>query len=76
MILNEQDILSRMLAVDPDQRIVITPLIQPEEQFGPTSVDVRLGTDFYVLQRSTLTHLDLIQAAMQQERACKAFSDW
>lgn len=62
MILNETQILERLLDPDPERRIVITPLIYPEEQFGPTSVDVRLGTDFTVLQRSNLTHLDLVKS--------------
>ena len=59
MILNEEQILERMLDPNPEQRIIITPLIRPEEQFGPTSVDLRLGTDFQVLRRTNLTHLDL-----------------
>jgi len=61
MILNEEQILERMLDPVLDQRIVITPIIKPEEQFGPTSVDLRLGTDFQVLHRTNLTHLDLIK---------------
>lgn len=60
-ILNEIEILRRMVDPDPERRIVITPLIKPEEQFGPTSVDLRLGTDFQVMQRTNITHLDLIQ---------------
>ncbi|MBY0404395.1 MAG: dCTP deaminase [Cyanobacteria bacterium] len=61
MILNEEQILARLVDPDPERRIIITPIIKPEEQFGPTSLDLRLGTDFQVLQRSNLTHLDLIK---------------
>lgn len=61
MILNEQQILERLLDPDPERRIIITPFIQPEEQFGPTSIDLRLGTDFKVIKRSNLTHLDVIK---------------
>ncbi len=61
MILNEEQILERMLDPDPERRIIITPLIKPEEQFGPTSVDLRLGTDFQVIRRTNLTHLDLVK---------------
>lgn len=57
-ILNEVEILKRLVEPDPERRIVITPLIKPEEQFGPTSVDLRLGTDFQVMRRSNITHLD------------------
>ncbi|MBK8191016.1 MAG: dCTP deaminase [Vampirovibrionales bacterium] len=60
MILNETLILARMADPDPERRIIITPLINPEEQFGPTSVDLRLGTDFQVMRRSNLTHMDLV----------------
>ncbi len=62
MILNETQLLERLLAEDPEQRIILTPFIYPEEQFGPTSIDVRLGTDFKVLKRSNLTHLDLVKS--------------
>jgi dCTP deaminase len=73
MILNETQILERLLDPDPERRIIITPLIQPEEQFGPTSIDLRLGTDFRVLKRSNLTHLDLVQAP---ERLMKDMSKY
>ena len=58
MILNEEQILARLVDPDPERRIIITPIINPEEQFGPTSVDLRLGTDFQVMRRSNISHLD------------------
>ena len=61
MILNESQILDRLVDPDPERRIIITPLIRPEEQFGPSSVDLRLGTDFQVMRRANFTHMDLIQ---------------
>jgi dCTP deaminase len=61
MILNEAQILERLVDPDPDRRIIITPLIKPEEQFGPTSVDLRLGTDFQVMRRTNITHMDLMK---------------
>ena len=61
MILNEAQILERLVDPDPERRIIITPLLKPEEQFGPTSVDLRLGTDFQVMRRTNLTHLDLLK---------------
>ncbi|MDX2084404.1 MAG: dCTP deaminase [Candidatus Melainabacteria bacterium] len=57
-ILNEVQILQRLSEPDLERRIMITPLVRPEEQFGPTSVDLRLGTDFQVMYRSNITHLD------------------
>lgn len=61
MILNEAQILERLVDPDPERRIIITPLLKPEEQFGPTSVDLRLGTDFQVMHRTNLTHMDLMK---------------
>lgn len=68
-ILNEVQVMSRLVDPDPARRIVVTPLIQPEEQFGPTSLDLRLGTDFQVMSRSNLTHLDPIEPPEQLERS-------
>jgi dCTP deaminase len=61
MILNEAQILERLVDSDPERRIIITPLLKPEEQFGPTSVDLRLGTDFQVMARTNITHMDLMK---------------
>lgn len=58
MILNELDILDRLTHPDPIRRVVITPIVSPREQFGPTSVDIRLGTDFLVLDVANVSHLD------------------
>lgn len=62
MILNEAQILERLVDPDPDRRIIITPLLKPDEQFGPTSVDLRLGTDFQIMHRTNLSHIDLMEA--------------
>jgi len=58
VILNEHQILERMLTDDPERRIVVTPILDPVQQFGPSSLDVRLGPDFEVVRTSRLTHLD------------------
>ena len=58
MILNEREILERMLDPDPARRIVVTPLVDPVQQFGPSSLDLRLGTDFRRIRTSRVTHLD------------------
>lgn len=70
-ILNETQIVQRLTDPDPARRIVITPLIRPEEQFGPTSVDLRLGTEFQVMRRTNLSHLDPVQDpdTLQQQMA-------
>lgn len=61
MILNEEQILERIIHPDSAKRIIITPIINPEEQFGPTSVDLRLGTDFQIIKRRNITHFDFIK---------------
>lgn len=61
MILNETQILQRLCHPDEAKRLIVTPLIRPEEQFGPTSLDLRLGTDFQVMRRSNLTHMDVMK---------------
>ena len=58
MILNESEIIKRLLSQDEDKRLIVTPLVEPQEQFGPSSLDVRLGTEFQVLKRTSITHLD------------------
>lgn len=58
MILNELQILARMVDPDPDRRIVVRPLIDPIQQFGPSSLDLRMGSDFKVIRTSRMTHLD------------------
>lgn len=68
MILNEAQILERLVDPDPERRITITPLINPTEQFGPTSVDLRLGTDFQVMRRSNMTHLDMTRPPEELHR--------
>ena len=58
MILNEVEIIQRMVCEDEHKRITITPLIDSKQQFGPSSVDLRLGTDFKIIRTTGLTHLD------------------
>lgn len=67
MILNEGQILERMLTEDADKRIIVTPVLDPEQQFGPSSLDVRLGPDFKVVKTSRLTHLDPLKEPAEIE---------
>ncbi len=54
MILTEWEIAERIIAGD----IIVTPILDPQQQFGPTSLDIRLGTDFRLVDSANLTHLD------------------
>ena len=42
-----------------ENRLVVTPLLNPDEQLGHCSLDVRLGPEFIVLRRSGMAVLDL-----------------
>lgn len=66
MILNELDLLGRLTDPDPAKRIVVTPIADPRAQFGPTSLDIRLGTDFKV---ADVTNIALVDPAGDTEGA-------
>ncbi|MFM7468964.1 MAG: dCTP deaminase [Vampirovibrionales bacterium] len=51
-LLHEQQIMERLVHPHPDQRLVMTPLVAPEAQLGPSSIDVRLGTEFQLQERN------------------------
>lgn len=67
MIMNEMEILERLVHPDPDKRIVITPIIDPVQQFGPSSLDLRLGPDFRRIRTSRVTHLDPLKELAEIE---------
>jgi len=54
MVLQDQEIIRRLIDPDPSRRIVITPLVNPRKQIGPSSVDVCLGASFLVPVTSTI----------------------
>lgn len=55
MILSEREILRRLYI---DEDLVVTPILNPRKQIGPTSIDLRLGTEFKVPRTSHHTHLE------------------
>ena len=75
-ILNETQILKRLVHPDAEKRVTITPLIRPEEQFGPTSVDLRLGTDFQVMRRSNVASIDPLNASVDIANEMEALWEW
>jgi dCTP deaminase len=50
MLLSEIDVAKRLVDPDDKKRLVITPIVNAKEQFGPSSFDVHLGTDFRQLE--------------------------
>ena len=63
------DILRRLIFVE--QKMVITPLLDPEKQLhkGSASVDLRLGTRFVASRRGDLTHIDTRNQDFEKEIA-------
>ena len=57
-LLSDLEILERLVASDEDI-IFISPLVNPEEQLGPSSLDMHLGADLYTTRISNHTHIDL-----------------
>lgn len=60
-ILSGAEILRRMSDdIAPEERLVITPLLDPKSQIkaDSSSVDVRLGTDFVLQERTNIALLD------------------
>lgn len=61
MLLSDLEIAKRLTDPDPSRRLVITPIIRAERQFGPSSIDVRLSRDFQRLENINLPYLKLEQ---------------
>ena len=57
-LLSDIEILSRVVADDP-YCIFISPLIHPETQLGPASLDLHLGAELRTTRITATTHIDL-----------------
>lgn len=57
-VLSDLEILKRLVAPD-DECIFVSPLVDPGVQLGPSSLDVRLGTELVVKRTTSSTHMDL-----------------
>jgi deoxycytidine triphosphate deaminase len=69
MLLSEIDIALRLVELDEKKRLVITPIINAKEQFGPSSFDVHLGTDFSQLENVNLPSMLLKEDLSADEEA-------
>lgn len=67
MVLQDAELIRRLLAENEEDRIVVTPLINPAVQIGPSSIDVRLGGNFKVPVTSHLGAIDPRNAASVQQ---------
>lgn len=68
MLLSEIDIARRLVHPDPRKRLVVTPIISAKEQFGPSSLDVHLGTDFLKLENINRASIQLQRQHRVPER--------
>jgi|SRR5450755_3366624 dCTP deaminase len=59
MLLSEIDVARRLVDPDEKRRLVITPIVNAREQFGPSSFDVHLSTDFHQLENLNRPYLSL-----------------
>ena len=57
--LTRDEIRSWMEVADLGRRLVITPLLNVDESFGPSSLDVRLGNQFLIFKREAFERLDV-----------------
>lgn len=65
-ILTEIEIIERLCS-DPPKRLIITPILDPEQQIQPSSVDLRLGTEFQVVKKAKFEFLDLLKSQPEAE---------
>lgn len=66
-MLSACEILARLSDPDPHKRIIVTPIVRMQDQLGPNSLDVRLGTEFLVVERSEHTHFDMIDCGTGED---------
>jgi deoxycytidine triphosphate deaminase len=56
--LGRGDIQARLRDPDPHRRLFLTPLLDEKDQIGRGAVDLRLGTEFLMVQRFRRPGLD------------------
>ena len=57
--LSKEIIIDYMNKKDVKERLVITPLINPDESLDPASVNVRLGNEFIIMKQQSFPILDI-----------------
>jgi dCTP deaminase len=67
MLLSEIDIAKRLVNPDRLKRLVIAPIINAREQFGPSSFDVHVGTEFLILENINRPFIRLKREERVQE---------
>jgi dCTP deaminase len=60
-LLNEKEIIDRLLR-DDDRRLVVTPILSLRQQIQPTSIDLRLGTEFALIRSALFESLNVLES--------------
>ncbi len=68
MLLSDIDIARRLVDPEARRRLIVTPIISAKEQFGPSSLDVRLSTDFQRLENMSRSYIDLNERPAADEK--------
>ncbi len=58
-VLNKSEIIEYMKKREIEERLIITPLIDPEESIDICSIDIRLGNEFIIMRKQSFPNLDL-----------------
>ncbi|MCK5241523.1 dCTP deaminase [bacterium] len=58
-VLSRRDIEKWLKKNKISERLIITPLLNPKESIGASSIDVRLGNKFILMKRQSLSVLDI-----------------
>lgn len=66
-ILSQDELRNQLFESEPTKRLVITPILDPK-QIGDASVDVRLGTEFIIIQHTNLPYIDPTQSQEIQKK--------
>lgn len=70
--LSREEILQRLGSNDLSKRLVITPLLEPDQQIGPASIDLRLGTSF---RGDLRTRAPIVDTLRSETRPVETFFD-
>jgi len=74
MVLNELQIIDRLTRRDRKQ-VIVTPILDLKAQLGPSSLDVRLGSNFRIVQSQRYTHLEPKRSEEELERQVKNYTE-
>jgi dCTP deaminase len=54
-----------------EDRLVVTPLLDPASQIGDSSIDVRLGNEFILIRKRTFSSLNIAKTGALRDRIAK-----